>query len=224
MRRAVRGLDTPAGTMGQELAAEKYFAEFLESAALSSTMLDVMHSSLSTTTTLPTQNFYSLLTAFTIFLQTKKSTRARSGDGLLAKSTALGYFSQTLNMLRERYPSSLSDTQRVAKIRDKMASNIEERNLRTNVQTNDAPGCTVNDLCVLVEHLIVHAEVASGLKSVHDAALLNMMWHTFGRAIDTCFARKQQLSVAASGELFLHIARIKTSVVQGVSVFKSPKR
>ncbi|POM73865.1 Hypothetical protein PHPALM_9246 [Phytophthora palmivora] len=51
-----------------------------------------------------------------------------------------------------------------------------------------------------------------------------MMWHTFGRAIDTCFARKHQLSVAASGELFLHIARIKASVVQGVSIYKSPVR
>eukprot|EP00644_Phytophthora_capsici_P008822 jgi/Phyca11/102446/e_gw1.6.332.1 len=143
-----------------------------------------MHASFANEAALPTQNFYSLLTAFSIFLQTKKSSRARSG--LLAKSTALGYFSQILNMLRERYPTSLSDSQ--------------------------------------LEHLIVNAKVASGLKSVHDAALLNMMWHTFGRAIDTCFARKQQLSMAASGELFLHIARIKTSVVQGVSIFKSPAR
>ncbi|OWZ07977.1 hypothetical protein PHMEG_00019558 [Phytophthora megakarya] len=30
------------------------------------------------------------------------------------------------------------------------------------------------------------------------------------------------LSIAASGELFLHIARIKTSVVQAVSIYKSP--
>ncbi|KAG3204247.1 hypothetical protein PC128_g2073 [Phytophthora cactorum] len=51
-----------------------------------------------------------------------------------------------------------------------------------------------------------------------------MMWHTFGRAIVTCFDRKEQLSIAASGELFLHIARIKASVVQGVSVFKLPER
>ncbi|OWZ13497.1 hypothetical protein PHMEG_00013164 [Phytophthora megakarya] len=49
------------------------------------------------------------------------------------------------------------------------------------------------------------------------------MWHTFGRAIDTCFACKSQLSIAASEELFLHIARIKTSVVQGVSIYKSAK-
>jgi hypothetical protein len=40
-----------------------------------------------------------------------------------------------------------------------------------------------------------------------------LSWHTFGRAVDTFFARKQQLSIAASGELFRHFARIKTSVV-----------
>ncbi|OWY99596.1 hypothetical protein PHMEG_00029378 [Phytophthora megakarya] len=96
----------------------------------------------------------------------------------------------------------LSDSKRVSKIRDKITSAIDERNLRANVQTDDAPGCTLNDLCVIVEHLIVHSDVATGLKSVHDAALLAMMWHTFGRAIDTCLARKHQLTLSASGELF----------------------
>ncbi|RAW23427.1 hypothetical protein PC110_g20137 [Phytophthora cactorum] len=105
-----------------------------------------------------------------------------------------------------------------------MGSAIEERNPRANVKKNDAPGCTVNDLCVLVQYLIMHADIATGLKPVYDAALLTVMWHTFVRTIDTCFARKHQLSVAASGELFLNIARIKTSVVQGVSIYKAPER
>ncbi|ETL93737.1 hypothetical protein L917_08174, partial [Phytophthora nicotianae] len=48
---------------------------------------------------LRTQTFYSLLTAFSIYLQTKKSDRARATDDLLAKATAFGYFSQTLNLL-----------------------------------------------------------------------------------------------------------------------------
>jgi hypothetical protein len=47
------------------------------------------------------------------------------------------------------------------------------------------------------------------------------MWHTFGRAIDTCFARKNQLTIAASAELFRQVARIKTSVVQGISIHKA---
>ncbi|EGZ22431.1 hypothetical protein PHYSODRAFT_495391 [Phytophthora sojae] len=164
--------------------------------SLTKASLDDIHRAHSDDASLPTQNFYSLLTTFSILIQTRKSNRARAADGLLAKATALGYFSQVVNLLRERYTTSLTDSKRIAKIRDKMA----------------------------MEFLVTHADVTTGLKSVHDAALLTMMWHTFGRAIDTCFARKQQLSIAASGELFLHIARIKTSVVQGVSIYKSPER
>ncbi|EGZ22045.1 hypothetical protein PHYSODRAFT_402726, partial [Phytophthora sojae] len=141
--------------------------------------------SLSIPDALPSQNFYSLLTAFSIFLQTKPSARG----GHLTKATAVGYMSQVVNLLRERYPLYLSDSKRIAKIRDKMGSTIEERNLLAG--------------------------------SLHDAAVLTLMWYTFGRAIDTCFARKSQLSMAASGELFLHLARIKTSVVQGISIYKA---
>ncbi|EGZ17424.1 hypothetical protein PHYSODRAFT_500802 [Phytophthora sojae] len=141
--------------------------------------------SLSIPDALPSQNFYSLLTAFSIFLQTKPSARG----GRLAKATDVGYMSQVVNLLRERYPLYLSDSKRIAKIRDKMGSTIEERNLLAG--------------------------------SLHDATVLTLMWHTFGRAIDTCFARKSQLSMAISGELFLHLARIKTSVVQGISIYKA---
>eukprot|EP00644_Phytophthora_capsici_P003382 jgi/Phyca11/116680/e_gw1.31.393.1 len=225
MRRASRGLDAPSETLGQELAAEKLFEEFLTSAGLTLQDLNSLHSSVSQSDSVPTQNFYSLLTAFSIYLQTKKSSKARAGDGLLAKSTALGYFSQVLNILRERYPSCLTDSTRLAKIREKMGGAIEERNLRANVKTNDAPGCKLDDLTNLVKTLVVYAtDAASGYKCVHDAALLTMMWHTFGRAIYTCFARKDQLSMAASGELFLHIARIKTSVIQGMSIYKAKDR
>ncbi|KAG3120768.1 hypothetical protein PI124_g1821 [Phytophthora idaei] len=147
MRRAPRGLDTPAGTVGQEQAAEKLFDGFLSTTGLSKEALDNMHNLLDADASLPAQNVYSLLTAFSIYLQTKKRDRARAADGLLAKAIALGYFSQTLNLLHERYPASLSDSKRIAKFRDKMGSAIEERNLRANVKKNDAPGCTVNDLC-----------------------------------------------------------------------------
>ncbi|ETL97103.1 hypothetical protein L917_05542 [Phytophthora nicotianae] len=44
------------------------------------------------------------------------------------------------------------------------------------------------------------------------------------RAIDPCFARKHQLNVAAFGKLFLNIARAKTSVVQGVSIYGAAER
>ncbi|OWZ16520.1 hypothetical protein PHMEG_0009677 [Phytophthora megakarya] len=186
MRRAPCGLDTPAETIGQEEAAVKVFKDFLVSTALSNDDLDKMHTSISQVASLSMQTFYSLLTAFSIDLQTKKSEKARAADGFLAKSTALGYFSQIVNLLRERYSASLSDSKRISKISDKMTSAIDERNLRAYVQTNDAPGCTLNNL-----------------------------------SIDTYFARKHQLILSASGELFLHISRVKTSVVHGGSIYKS---
>jgi hypothetical protein len=75
MRRATRGLDTPQGTVGQELAAEKMFDEFLSSIGLSKTDLDGIHAAHSEAASLPTQNMYLLLTAFSIFVPTKKQQR-----------------------------------------------------------------------------------------------------------------------------------------------------
>ncbi|OWZ18063.1 hypothetical protein PHMEG_0007906 [Phytophthora megakarya] len=63
-----------------------------------------------------------------------RKTIAR-GDPL-AIATAVGYMSQIVYLLRERYPSYLSDSKRMAKIRDK-------------------PGCTINDLCVLLQEIAI---------------------------------------------------------------------
>lgn len=221
MQRAPRGISIPSGSKGQELAASKCFEEFLVQVNMNIKSLDQIHACVKQSVSAPQQNFYSLLTAFSIFLQTKTSAKSRASDGLLAKATAVGYFSQVVNYLRETYAGCLSDSKRVGAIRDAMAKAIEERNLLANIQTNDAPGCKIGDLLALVKALVVDCDVGSGFKWIHDAAILTMMWHTFGRAIDTCFARKSQLTVTASGELFLRVARIKTSVVQGLSMYKS---
>ncbi|OWZ22587.1 hypothetical protein PHMEG_0002664 [Phytophthora megakarya] len=125
-----------------------------------------------------------------------------------------------MNLLRERYPHHLSDSKRIAKFSDKMGSAIDELNLLAGVQTGEAPGCTLSDLRVLVQETAIKG-VGSGYKSLHDATVLTLMWRTFGRSIDTFFARKNQLSMATCGELFLHLARIKNSVVQGISIYKA---
>ncbi|OWY94920.1 hypothetical protein PHMEG_00035217 [Phytophthora megakarya] len=114
------------------------------------------------------------------------NTSARGSP--LAKATAVGYLSQVVNLLRERYPAHLSDNKRIAKIREKMAVAIEERNFVAGVQTGEVPGCTLSDLRVLMQETAIKG-AGSGYKSLHDAAVLTLMWHTFGRAIDTCFAR-----------------------------------
>ncbi|OWZ04583.1 hypothetical protein PHMEG_00023489 [Phytophthora megakarya] len=65
---------------------------------------------------------------------------------------------------------------------------------------HEAPGCTVVDLSGSVQFLIAHTDQVTELKDAH------------------------QFSITASGEIFLHIACIKMSVEQGISIFKDPDR
>ncbi|TYZ57076.1 hypothetical protein PybrP1_003558 [[Pythium] brassicae (nom. inval.)] len=195
MQRASRGTAAPKGTAGQEAAAMKYFGDFLQHVGMQESALDEMNLALVAAGPAPSQNLYSLLTAFSIYLQSKPNVR--SGE-LLAKATAVGYMSQVTNMLQERFPTHLQDNKRIAKISDKMAGAIAERNLLANMHTRDAPGCKLEDLVVLMQELAIGG-VGGGYKSVHDVAVLTLLWHTIGRAIDTCFARKSQLSIATSG-------------------------
>lgn len=58
-------------------------------------------------------------------------------------------------MLRERLPTYLQDSKRIAKIRDKMAGAIAERNLQANVHTRDAPGCKLEDLAALIQDFAI---------------------------------------------------------------------
>ncbi|KAG2843510.1 hypothetical protein PC116_g5041 [Phytophthora cactorum] len=172
----------------------KCFRELLALGNMNEDSIATIAKTLSAPEALPSQNVYSLLTAFSISLQTKPSARG----SLLAKATAVGYMSQVVKLLRERYPAHLSDSKRIGKIRDKMGAAIEERNLLAGQQTGEAPGCTINDLRALVQETAIKG-AGSGYKSLHDAAVVALMWHTFGHAIDTCFTRKNQLSMAASG-------------------------
>ncbi|GMF27604.1 unnamed protein product [Phytophthora lilii] len=112
MRRAPRGLEKPDGTVRQEADSVKVLSEFLGSADLSSDGVDKIHTSLLAASSLPTQNFCSLLTAFSIFLQTKKNNKSRAADGYLAKGTALRCVSQIVSLLRERYNDSQSVSQK----------------------------------------------------------------------------------------------------------------
>ncbi|ETI31899.1 hypothetical protein F443_21198 [Phytophthora nicotianae P1569] len=91
MRRASRGLDIPAGTTGQDVAAEKMFDEFLIS-------ID------------------------------EKEQESQSCRWAISKGNSARLLSQVESMLRERYTNSLSDSKRIGKIRDKMASYNDELN------------------------------------------------------------------------------------------------
>ena len=124
MRRESRGIDIPSGTLGQEVAVIRCFQDFMKEAGLDTATLDKMHGDATSSSASSPQNLYSLLTAFSIYLRTKKSTRSRGADGLLSRATAVGYLSQVVNLLRERYPNALLDAKRIAKIRENMANSI----------------------------------------------------------------------------------------------------
>jgi hypothetical protein len=87
MQRVPRGLDIPQGTAGQEAAAMKCFTEFLALGIMNKDSIAGIATSLSIPGALPSQNLYSLLTEFSIFLQTKTSARG----GRRAKATAVCY-------------------------------------------------------------------------------------------------------------------------------------
>lgn len=81
---------------------------------------------------------------------------------------------------------------------------------------NKAPACTKDDLRILVEGLYF---ATTSAKEYQDAALLVLMWHSFGRVSELTFVRKSGLSVAANNVLFLRFVRPKTSEEQGISLF-----
>lgn len=80
-----------------------------------------------------------------------------------------------------------------------MGSANEEKSLRKNTQTREAPGCKLADLFVVGAMVLAKSDASSSMRGVHEAAILTMMWHTWGRTIGTCFARKHQLAITASG-------------------------
>ncbi|TYZ60739.1 hypothetical protein PybrP1_011082 [[Pythium] brassicae (nom. inval.)] len=104
-----------------------------------------------------------------------------------------------------------------------MRAAIEERKLRKNIQTNDAPGWKLSGLLALVDAVLAKQDHSNAMRGIHGSAIMTLMWHTFGRAIGACLSRKQQLSVSVSGEPFSRVARIKNSVVQGLSIYKAAK-
>jgi hypothetical protein len=78
-----------------------------------------------------------------------------------------------------------------------------------------APVCTKDDLKCIMHYQFANAGSAVDYQ---DAALVCLMWHSFGRASDLGFVQKQHLSVSATGELFMRLLRIKTSQEQRLTL------
>lgn len=125
--------------------------------------VDSIAKSLSTPGALPGQNFKSLLTAFSIFLQARLSARGSP----FVKTTAAGYMSQVVNLLRARYLVHLSGSKRINNIRKTKGGTIEERNFVVGTQTGEAPGRKLSELRVLEQETTIK-EVGSSPKRCLD--------------------------------------------------------
>lgn len=133
MQRAPRDLSISSGSNGQEGAASKCFDTFLVQVNLD---LQALHTNPCMRERERQRSIAEpLQSAHCVFyvLQTKTSPRSRASDGLLAKATAVGYFSQMANYLKDTYPGSLSKSKRVEATRGAMAKAVDERNLLANI-------------------------------------------------------------------------------------------
>ncbi|TYZ57399.1 hypothetical protein PybrP1_009764 [[Pythium] brassicae (nom. inval.)] len=143
-------------------------------------------------------------------------------DGHLSKETARECFSQFVNTMREQYEPALTDSTRVASIREEMGTAVEEKTGAKN-QTNNTSGCKLSDLLSLVDAVPEKQDHPDAMRGNHDSVAMTMTREKFRRAIKTCFVHKPQLSVMVSRKHFLSVAKIKTLIVHEVSNYKTAK-
>lgn len=97
--------------------------------------------------------------------------------------------------MRERYVPARACSIHVAAIPDKMRAVIDELGLHKNAQTNEVPGCELSYLLAMIDVVLVKQDHSNIMRGIHDFAILAIMRYTFGRAIDTRCAWKQQLCI-----------------------------
>lgn len=117
LKRAARGLDISSGTEGQEDVAMKSFHACLgKGSPTEQSIYDTSRECIASVKS-SLQKMDSQLTAFAIYLQTTKSAKSRTPESLLSNATALGYTSQEVNLLREKFSPASANTKRTAMIR-----------------------------------------------------------------------------------------------------------
>ncbi|KAE8960427.1 hypothetical protein PF011_g30098 [Phytophthora fragariae] len=133
----------------------------------------------------------------------------------LARNSVMSYYRHVKNWLLDSYPKHRAA---IEKKLLKMAQTLERYCLKRieGGVVKKAPACTKEDLRILMDG--IYYDAASS-KDYQDAALLALMWYTFGRASDLGFVAKCSLSVSADGVIFVRLIRVKTSEEQGLSLF-----
>ncbi|RAW29042.1 hypothetical protein PC110_g14580 [Phytophthora cactorum] len=81
------------------------------------------------------------------------------------------------------------------------------------------PPCSKQDL----ENIVRLLYTSDSAKTIYaDAALVVMMWYLYGRSSDAEQLEKQQFLILPGGVLFIRFKRVKTALLQGISLFKDP--
>lgn len=210
-------ISIPQGTHTQQRAAMKLFGEFLSASNLTWERVSELARStalaLQSGVELPVDSLYSLLETWVMFLFNYESGRSRNKHGFLSLGTADNYLSQVKQYLLERYGTL--DERRCRSTRNQLKKIFSERAQQLHIVQTQAPPATVNDMKILVSMLFKKGDV----DSLQFASLLSFQWHMLGRSVDSCWLLKSQLAVMSEGELFVTFTRLKTSTLQGVSMY-----
>ncbi|EQC34498.1 hypothetical protein SDRG_07826 [Saprolegnia diclina VS20] len=215
----VDDVGVPPGTRGQRRSAEAIFDAFMTEANYT---WDTVREDWKKTraaevesSALPRRNIYTILHNFVVFLYNRTSKRSKNSEGVLSLGTADNYLSQIKNrMIQDFSATSLRNSARCTKIRSFLRHKFTDRAGQKQLFQQQAPAMTVQDVNILGSMLHKRGDK----KSIHVACTLTIMWHMLGRAIDSCWLTRQQLSIVPGGDLFVNFARLKTSSLQGVAL------
>ncbi|KAE9355355.1 hypothetical protein PR003_g2889 [Phytophthora rubi] len=132
----------------------------------------------------------------------------------LARNSVMSYYRHAKNWLHDSYPKHRAA---IEKKLLKMAQTLERYCLKRSEggAVKKAPACTKEDLRILMDG--IYYDAASS-KDYQDAAVLALMWYTFGRALTLGFVAKSSLSVSAEGVIFVRLIRVKTSEEQAMAL------
>ena len=209
----------PMGTITQQNSSKKLFNEYL--LAANHTWADLEEISMRTKAAentgakMPIQTIYSILEGFVRFLYNYDATKSRNKENKYPFKTADSYFSQAKQLLIDTF-GELTEN-KCTKIRSQMKKLFTERDVRLSITAHQAPPATVHDIKILSSLLYTRGDI----QSIQFQAVLVLQWHMLGRSIDCCWIMKRQVKVMPDGEIFISFSRLKTSTLQGVSLFQA---
>ena len=212
------GIAIPRGSKTQQNSSDKLFDEYLESSNMTWTDVKIILKKTQNAEQqgdeIPRQSSYTILEGFVRFLYNYEAKKTRNKENVYTFKTADSYFSQAKMVIAESW--NLNES-RCKKIRSKLKKVFLERDTMLSISTQQAPAATVNDLKILAK--ILHTK--GDIESVQFQAMLVLQWHMLGRSIDCCWIKKKQVVVTAGGDLFISFSRLKTSSLQGISLFQA---